>query len=65
MKVIDFYVNNFRSLSSVRLEELGGLNIIVGYNGYGKTNLLTALYLFIKNMGAGLEKRSVEDREGE
>jgi len=65
MKVIDFYVNNFRSLSSVRLEELGGLNVIVGYNGYGKTNLLTALYLFIKNMGAGLEKRSVEDREGE
>ncbi|MFP3170906.1 MAG: AAA family ATPase, partial [Sulfolobaceae archaeon] len=47
MKVIDFYVNNFRSLSSVRLEGLGGLNVIVGYNGYGKTNLLTALYLFI------------------
>ena len=65
MKVIDFYVDNFRSLSSVKLEGLGGLNVIVGYNGYGKTNLLTALYLFVKNMGSGIEKRSVEDRDGE
>lgn len=58
-------MNNFRSISSVKLTGLGGLNIIVGYNGYGKTNLLTAIYLFIKNLGAGLEKRNIEDRNGE
>ncbi|QIW25022.1 ATPase [Sulfolobus sp. S-194] len=65
MKIINFYVDNFRSLSNIRLEDLGGLNVIVGYNGYGKTNLLTAIYLFIKNLNAGIEKRSIEDRDQE
>lgn len=65
MKIINFYVDNFRSLSNVKLEDLGGLNVVVGYNGYGKTNLLTAIYLFIKNLGSGLEKRSIEDRNQE
>ena len=65
MRIISFYVDHFRSLSNIKLEELGGLNVVVGYNGYGKTNLLTAIYLFIKNLGSGLEKRSVEDRNQE
>jgi len=65
VRIINFYVDHFRSLSNIKLEELGGLNVIVGYNGYGKTNLLTAIYLFVKNLGAGLEKRSIEDRNQE
>ncbi|BFH72639.1 ATP/GTP-binding protein [Sulfurisphaera javensis] len=65
MKIINFYVDNFRSLSNVKLEDLGGLNVIVGYNGYGKTNLLTAIYLFVKNLSSGIEKRSIEDRDQE
>jgi len=65
MRLIEFYVDNFRSLSSIRLKNLGGLNVIVGYNGYGKTNLLTSIYLFIKNLGSGTEKKSIEDRDGE
>jgi len=65
VKIINFYVDNFRSLSNIKLEDLGGLNVIVGYNGSGKTNLLTAIYLFIKNLGSGLEKRSIEDRNQE
>ena len=58
-------MDHFRSLSNIKLEELGGLNVIVGYNGYGKTNLLTAIYLFVRNLGSGLEKRSIEDRNQE
>lgn len=44
---------------------MGGLNVIVGFNGYGKTNLLSSIYLFIKNLSAGIEKRTVEDRNQE
>lgn len=65
MRLIEFYTNNFRSLSNVNLDSLGGFNVIVGFNGYGKTNLLTAMYIFIKNIAAGLDKRSVEDRNQE
>jgi AAA15 family ATPase/GTPase len=38
---------------------------VVGYNGYGKTNLLSSIFLFIKNLAAGIEKRAVEDRNQE
>ncbi|TRM85971.1 ATPase, partial [Sulfolobus sp. A20-N-G8] len=62
MKITEFYVSNFRSLSEVNLKDLGGFNIVVGYNGYGKTNLLSSIYLFVRNLSAGIEKRSVEDR---
>ncbi|MEM3203222.1 MAG: ATP/GTP-binding protein [Saccharolobus sp.] len=65
MKITEFYVSNFRSLSEVNLRDLGGFNIVVGYNGYGKTNLLSSIFLFIKNLSAGIEKRSVEDRNQE
>ncbi|MEM0122405.1 MAG: AAA family ATPase, partial [Saccharolobus sp.] len=58
MKITEFYVSNFRSLSEVNLRDLGGFNIVVGYNGYGKTNLLSSIFLFIKNLSAGIEKRS-------
>jgi len=58
-------VSNFRSLSEVSLRDLGGFNVVVGYNGYGKTNLLSSIFLFIKNLAAGIEKRAVEDRNQE
>lgn len=65
MRITEFYVSNFRSLSEVNLKDLGGFNVVVGYNGYGKTNLLSSIFLFIKNLSAGIEKRSVEDRNQE
>ncbi|AWS00639.1 ATP-dependent nuclease [Metallosphaera hakonensis] len=65
MRLAEFYTNNFRSLESVDLRDIGGFNVIVGFNGYGKTNLLTAIYLYIKNLSAGLEKRSIEDKNQE
>ncbi|QCO31294.1 ATPase [Metallosphaera sedula] len=65
MRLAEFYANNFRSLESVELRDVGGFNVIVGFNGYGKTNLLTAIYLYIKNLSAGIEKRSIEDKNQE
>jgi len=65
LRITEFYVSNFRSLSEVSLRDLGGFNVVVGYNGYGKTNLLSSIFLFIKNLAAGIEKRAVEDRNQE
>jgi len=65
LRLTELYTSNFRSLEMVSLRELGGFNVVVGFNGYGKTNLLSAIYLFVKNLTAGLEKRSVEDRNQE
>ncbi|MEM0363900.1 MAG: ATP/GTP-binding protein, partial [Sulfolobaceae archaeon] len=65
MKIVEFYVANFRSLQEVKLKELGGINLLLGHNGYGKTNLLTSIYIFIRNITAGLEKREIEDRNQE
>ncbi|EZQ02090.1 MULTISPECIES: ATP-dependent endonuclease [Acidianus] len=65
MRLTEFYTNNFRSLSEINVKELGGLNLIVGFNGYGKTNFLSAIYLLIKNLSAGIEKRTVDDRNQE
>lgn len=65
MKVIDFYVSNFKGLKEVRLENLEGLNVIVGYNGNGKTNLLSALYMFMKNLDSGIEKKTFDDNNQE
>ncbi|QKR00991.1 AAA family ATPase [Metallosphaera tengchongensis] len=65
MRLGEFYTNNFRSLETVELRNLGGFNVIVGPNGYGKTNLLTSIFLFIKNLSAGIEKRSIEDKSQE
>lgn len=65
LRLTEFYTSNFKSLESVELREMGGFNVIVGFNGYGKTNLLTSIYLYIKNLTAGLEKRSIEDKNQE
>lgn len=65
MRLLEFYTSNFRSLSDIRIKNIGGLNVIVGFNGYGKTNLLSSIYLFIKNLAAGIEKRTLEDKNQE
>lgn len=65
VRIIEYYVNNFRSLSDVRLKDLGGINLLLGHNGHGKTNLLTSIYIFIRNLNAGIEKKEVEDRNQE
>ncbi len=65
MRVVELYVNNFKSLGEVRLGNLGALNLVVGYNGSGKTNLLSALFTFIRNLGSGIDKKTIDDPDGQ
>lgn len=38
------YLRNFRNYSEFKIEDLGRINIFVGKNGQGKTNLLEAIF---------------------
>ncbi|BBD73776.1 ATPase [Sulfodiicoccus acidiphilus] len=65
MRLTSFQATNFRGLAEVNLPQLEKFNVVVGYNGRGKTNLLSAVYLFLKNMKAGLMRATFEDPEQE
>lgn len=41
-----FEVENFRTFSSLRIDHLGGVNLVVGRNNVGKTMLLEAIRLY-------------------
>lgn len=45
MRHLDLEILNFRNFERLKLEFSPGLNIFLGNNGQGKTNLLEALYL--------------------
>lgn len=45
MRHLDLEIFNFRNFEKLKLEFSQGLNIFIGSNGQGKTNLLEALYL--------------------
>jgi DNA replication and repair protein RecF len=45
LKILDLRAENFRNLGRVELEFSARVNVLVGRNGQGKTNLLEALYL--------------------
>ncbi len=65
VKLLEFYASNFRSIGNIRLGNIGNTNIILGYNGYGKSNLLTSIYTFIRNLNAGIERKGIEDTRQE
>ena len=46
MKVNSVELNNFRNISSIKLEATDGVNVIYGENAQGKTNILEAIWLF-------------------
>ncbi len=46
MKVNSVELNNFRNISSVKLDATDGVNVIYGENAQGKTNILEAIWLF-------------------
>ncbi len=45
MKIKKIYLNNYRNYSDLRIDFSDGLNVIVGANAQGKTNLLEAIYM--------------------
>jgi DNA replication and repair protein RecF len=52
-------LNNYRNLNNVYLKLNPNLNIIIGSNGQGKTNLIESIYL----LGTGTSHRTNIDRE--
>lgn len=62
MKISSFRVVNYRSLRELALEKLGNLNVLVGRNSVGKSNILEAMNLFfsefepLRGSTAGLDE---------
>lgn len=44
MQVKSVRLNNFRNIASLELEDVGQINILVGRNAQGKTNILEAIF---------------------
>ena len=45
MRVVRLVLKDFRNYAACRLEPAAGLNLVVGPNGHGKTNLLEAVWV--------------------
>lgn len=43
MRITSFWAKGYRSLLDVKLEGLGPFNVLYGYNGAGKSNILSAM----------------------
>ena len=59
MKIIRAELNHFRSYEACAIEPCEGVNVLLGDNGQGKTNVLEALYLCC----TGRSHRTRQDRE--
>ncbi|MFJ2291889.1 AAA family ATPase [Streptomyces sp. NPDC087894] len=46
MHLQTLHVNGFRSVADATLEECGELNVLIGKNNSGKSNILTAIKFF-------------------
>ncbi len=58
-RVAEIAVSHFRNIASLRWKPAPGLNLIVGDNGQGKTNLLEAIHLSL--LGRSFRTRREED----
>jgi len=50
MRIREIEIKNYRSLKDVKLKNLKSLNVFIGKNGSGKSNVLEALELFFKDL---------------
>ena len=53
MKINELHVRRFRSIQKAGLSRCGGLNILIGKNNAGKSNLLTALEFALLHLKGG------------
>lgn len=56
-------VSSFKSLSSLELEQLERVNLIIGKNNVGKTSLLDAVYVYFSRASASSLERILLDRD--
>lgn len=59
MRIRKFFVERFRSLRQVNLEEIGNFTIFIGANSSGKSNLLEAFTLFLSELDPAPLERGV------
>lgn len=45
MKISQIYLNNFRNFDEISLDFKDNINVLVGKNAVGKTNILEAIYI--------------------
>lgn len=49
MKIADFHIRNFRSLREIHMDNLSDLNVLIGKNSSGKSNILEGLTFLFDN----------------
>lgn len=66
MRITSLWIENFRSIRSLRLENLSNFNVFYGENGAGKSNILAAIDLLFKAMAVWMEdtKEVTNDKIG-
>jgi putative ATP-dependent endonuclease of OLD family len=53
MRIMSFYVRHFRSIENAELQRCGGLNVLIGKNNAGKSNLLSAIEHVLNHLRRG------------
>ena len=48
MQVVNLVLRNFRNYDNLNIEFCNGLNVIIGNNAQGKTNILESIYVLGK-----------------
>ena len=54
MRIRSVHVRHFRSVENSQLTNCGGLNVLIGKNNAGKSNLLAAIELCLRHLRRGL-----------
>lgn len=50
MEILNLHIKNFKSLKDIKIERLENLNIFIGKNNSGKSNILKAIELFFDEL---------------
>ena len=61
MKITDVIIKNFRSIEHAKLDDCGDINILIGKNNAGKSNILLAISTFFEFMKQGKLFTLIED----
>ena len=59
MQLLEFHAENFRNIASETVRFCPGVNLLLGENAQGKTNVMEGIYLFSR----GKSHRGSSDKE--